>query len=169
MVVTVLLMLSLNSQDGGFRIDRLESLLTEVGASIGLDTLWTCRMVLKNCMRIYRSLKLILLWWKYYLKLCMEDCLSAAFLTRKLLNIYGMWLSQSMRQPLEDPAVLNNKPAEKEETRVERDSRSLMKRLLTFGLTDQVCVYLFWFPLVVPQHFLICELSIRSCNIAHHF
>ncbi|KAG0566441.1 hypothetical protein KC19_7G064000 [Ceratodon purpureus] len=46
-------------------------------------------------------------------------------------------LTESMRQPLEDPAVLNNKPAEKEETRVERDSRSLMKRLLTFGLTDQ--------------------------------
>ena len=50
-----------------------------------------------------------------------------------------MWL-QSMRQPLEDPAVLANRPAEKQEEKAERDSRNLVKRLLTFGLTEQVPV-----------------------------
>ena len=55
-----------------------------------------------------------------------------------------------MRQPLEDPAEIANQPAEKEEIKVERDSRSLAKRLLTFGLTEQVLVFLRGFSLVVP-------------------
>jgi aarF domain-containing kinase len=46
-------------------------------------------------------------------------------------------LTESMRQPLEDPAVLENKPAEKQEGKTERDTRSLVKRLLTFALTEQ--------------------------------
>lgn len=43
-----------------------------------------------------------------------------------------------MRQPLEDPAVVANRPAIKGKVQAETDNRSLVKRLLTFGLTDQV-------------------------------
>jgi hypothetical protein len=46
-------------------------------------------------------------------------------------------LTESMRQPLEDPAVVANRPAEKGRVKAENDNRSLVKRLLTFGLTDQ--------------------------------
>ncbi|KAG0602572.1 hypothetical protein M758_10G024300 [Ceratodon purpureus] len=46
-------------------------------------------------------------------------------------------LTESMRQPLEDPAVLANRPIEREEEKAERDTRNLAKRLLTFGLTEQ--------------------------------
>lgn len=67
-----------------------------------------------------------------------------------------------MRQPLEDPAVLANKAEEKQETLAEQDSRSLIKRLLTFGLTDQVLVFVFVFSLVN-------EMSIYHCNILCHF
>lgn len=41
---------------------------------------------------------------------------------------------------MEDPAVLANRPTEKQEEKIERDSRALVKRLLTFGLTEQVPV-----------------------------
>lgn len=73
-----------------------------------------------------------------------------------------------MRQPLEDPAVLTNKPAENEKTQEERDSRSLVKRLLTFGLTDQVRVFVLGFSLVAVQHFLVNETSIYRWNITYH-
>lgn len=39
---------------------------------------------------------------------------------------------------MEDPAVLANKPMLKQEEKVEKDSRALAKRLLTFALTEQV-------------------------------
>lgn len=43
-----------------------------------------------------------------------------------------------MRQPLNDPALHINRPAEKEEVEIERNTRNFVKRLLIFGLTEQV-------------------------------
>lgn len=39
---------------------------------------------------------------------------------------------------MEEPAVLANTPAESQEVKMERDSRSLVKRILNFTLTEQV-------------------------------
>lgn len=57
---------------------------------------------------------------------------------------------------MEDPALLANRPVEKLEEKVERDSRALVKRLLTFTLTEQVFVLVYCF-LWAPQQFLVNE------------
>ncbi|XP_024396488.1 uncharacterized aarF domain-containing protein kinase At1g71810, chloroplastic isoform X3 [Physcomitrium patens] len=53
------------------------------------------------------------------------------------INRLESLLTESMRQPLNDPALHINRPAEKEEVEIERNTRNFVKRLLIFGLTEQ--------------------------------
>lgn len=42
---------------------------------------------------------------------------------------------------MENPELMAKRPVETQEEKLASDSRSLAKRLLTFGLTDQVKLY----------------------------